>query len=234
VAREVISDLAMLERLAPPAGRDVLDIGCGGGQLVRALAARGARVVGVEVSEGQLAAAVAHDAGSGARYLIGRAEALPVTDASVDLAVFMRTLHHVPAHELLAALKEARRVLRAEGLVYVAEPLAEGDYFELLRLVEDEVEARAAAQAVLANAHEAGLERVVQVEYDAEMRVAGLQALHDRMAAVDPQRSAAFALHETELQEVFATLGDPGERPGERRFRQPMRAEVLRPVPASR
>ena len=53
-ARETITDAAMLERLAAPAGKDVVDIGCGGGGLVRELAALGANVTGIEVSEGQL------------------------------------------------------------------------------------------------------------------------------------------------------------------------------------
>jgi 2-polyprenyl-6-hydroxyphenyl methylase / 3-demethylubiquinone-9 3-methyltransferase len=57
------TDLSMLERLVEPAGKDVVDIGCGGGALVRDLTARGARVIGVEISEQQLAAAIARDRG---------------------------------------------------------------------------------------------------------------------------------------------------------------------------
>ena len=150
--RDLASDLAVLERLARPAGKDVVDIGCGSGVLVRQLAGLGARVVGVEISEQQLATAVASDGDAGARYIIGSGQQLPLADASVDLAVFMRTLHHVPPAELLDALREAGRVLRRDGLVYVAEPLAEGDYFELVSLVDDEREAREAAQAALREA----------------------------------------------------------------------------------
>jgi ubiquinone/menaquinone biosynthesis C-methylase UbiE len=134
LSREVMSDLDVLERLAGPSGKDVVDIGCGGGALVRALTARGARVTGVEISEGQLAPALANDDGSGARYVIGRAQALPLEDGSVDVAVFMRTLHHVPPGDLLDALRETRRVLRPGGVVFVAEPLAEGEFFELTRV----------------------------------------------------------------------------------------------------
>ena len=133
---------------------------------MRQLAGLGARVVGVEISEQQLATAVASDGDTGARYMIGSGQQLPLADASVDLAVFMRTLHHVPPAELLDALREAGRVLRRDGLVYVAEPLAEGDYFELVSLVDDEREAREAAQAALREAGRAGLEHVTAVEYD--------------------------------------------------------------------
>src|SRR2546421_460912 len=48
------STLDVLCDLVPPAGRTMVDVGCGDGALVRALAARGARAIGIEVSAGQL------------------------------------------------------------------------------------------------------------------------------------------------------------------------------------
>ncbi|MGH2930124.1 MAG: class I SAM-dependent methyltransferase, partial [Solirubrobacteraceae bacterium] len=211
----------MLERLAAPAGRDVVDVGCGDGALVRQLGARGDRLTGVEVSPGQLAQALAGDDGGGARYLVGRAEALPLADASVDLVVFMRTLHHVPPIQLVTALTEARRVLRLDGAAYVAEPLPEGSYFELTSLVEDEREVRGAAQAALERAQEAGLRRSTTVEYEVSLRIAGAEALRARTVSVDPQRAAIFDARRPEIEQAFARLGEPGERSGERCFTQP-------------
>ena len=229
LSRDVLSDLDVLDRLVQPAGKDVVDIGCGGGALVRALAARGARVTGVEISEEQLAAARRDDDGSG-RFVVGRAESLPLDDASLDAVVFMRSLHHVPPADLLGALREARRVLRGDGLVYVAEPLACGDFFELTRMVEDEVEVRAAAQRALDGALDAGLERVSTLEYDVRLCLAGLDALRARVVSVDPARASRFESRRSELAEAFARLGEAGERAGERCFRQPMRADLLRPL----
>jgi SAM-dependent methyltransferase len=230
VSREVVTDLEMLERLAEPAGKDVVDIGCGTGGLVRVLSAKGARVVGVEISESQLAAAVSHDRGAGACYLVGRAQRLPIDDASVDVAVFMRSLHHVPSLDLMRALLEARRVIRTDGIVYVAEPLAEGDYFELVSLVENEREARAAAQQALARASVDGLQRERTVEYDVAVALADLAMLRARIVSVDPDRAERFDARQAELAAAFATLGEAGENRGERRFLQPMRADVLRPA----
>jgi SAM-dependent methyltransferase len=227
LTRVVDTDLAVLERLVSPTGRDVVDIGCGGGGLVRALTGLGARVIGVEISERQLATAVARDGGSSARYLVGRGEDLPLDDRSVDVAVFMRTLHHVPAAEQPAALREAARVVRPGGSVYVVEPLAEGDYFELVSMVEDEVEVRAAAQRALGDAAQAGLERATIVEYDVAITIAGLAELRNRVVSVDPERAARFDVRAEELAASLARLGEPA---GDgRRFLQPMRADLLTP-----
>jgi hypothetical protein len=222
------TDTSILERLVAPAGKDVVDVGCGGGALVRELASAGARPVGVEISEEQLAGARARDDGGGARYLVGRAEALPLDDASADLVVFMRSLHHVPPQHLEAGLREARRVLRPDGAVYVAEPLAEGDFFALTSLVEDEVEVRRAAQAALADAERLGLERAVTVDYDVTVCLPDVEAFRARTVSVDPERASVFDARRAEIAAAFAQLGTPGERPGERCFTVPMRADVLR------
>jgi SAM-dependent methyltransferase len=226
--RELTTDIEMLERLTQPAGRDVVDIGCGGGALVRELTARGARVIGVEVSESQLAAARAQDDGRGARYVVGEAQRLPLDDSSVDVAVFMRTLHHVPEPSMRDALREAGRVVRTDGLVYVAEPLTEGDFFELVSLVEDELDVRRAAQDVLAGATAAGLERATTIDYDVQVRIRDLAMLRRRIVSVDPGRAAMFDVRREELADAFARLGEPGDHNGERCFVQPMRADVLR------
>jgi SAM-dependent methyltransferase len=228
VRREQTTDVSMLERLVAPDGKDVLDIGCGGGALVRELACRGARAIGLEVSQQQLGPALARDPDGRARYLVGRAQALPLPDASVDVAVFMRTLHHVPPADLRLTLAEARRVLRPGGAVYVAEPLAEGDFFALTSLVDDELEVREAAQAALAAAGPAGLDRVTTVDYDVRVSVPGLAGLRARMVSVDPARAAAFDARKARLAEAFERLGEDGEGEGEGCFLQPMRADVLR------
>jgi SAM-dependent methyltransferase len=229
MSRELATDISMLEHLVEPAGKDVVDIGCGGGGLVRELVRLGARVVGVEISEQQLASALARDHMVGARYLVGSGQELPLEDASIDLAVFMRTLHHVPAADLTRALREARRVLRPGGMVYVAEPQAEGDFYALTSLVEDELEVRQAAQSALAQAGLAGLERVSTVDYEVRICLADFEWLRRRIVSVDPERAAIFDARAADLAEAFGRLGEAGAQPGERCFIQPMRADVLHP-----
>jgi SAM-dependent methyltransferase len=226
------TDIEVLRRHVDFAGSDVLDVGCGHGRLVRDLTALGARVTGIEISEQQLAAARAADDGAGARYLVGRAESIPLADDSLDLVVFRASLHHVPIAQMLPALREARRVLRAGGHVYAAEPLASGDFYALVSIVDDEGDVRDAAQRALAHAETAGLTHVATEEYELEALVGGLDTLRRRMVAVDPARAAAFDAQRDELERRFGELGEPAE--DGRRFTEMMRAVVLRnPVEAN-
>jgi len=227
--RELTTDAAVMDRLVSPSGKDVLDVGCGDGALVRRLCTGGARATGIEISEDKLAIARGQDPVDVGRFLLGRAEKLPVADVSVDIVVFMRALHHVPIAQMPDALRESRRVLRHGGAVYVAEPLTEGDFFELTSLVEDEREVRRAVQDAIERAGEAALDRTGTVEYEVETRIGGVAAFQALLLRVDPDRARVIAEREREIASAFEQLGEPGTRPGERRFRQPMRVDILRP-----
>jgi hypothetical protein len=207
------ADIDVLADLVPLSGREVVDVGCGDGSLVRALAARGASVVGVEVSE----SAVARAQDGANRYVVGSADALPLPDGSVDVCVLMRSLHHVPADAMPRAFEEAARVLRPGGAMYVAEPVAAGEYFELVALVDDEREVRRLAQAAIASATALRHERTV--EYAVPLRVRSLEDLRERVVAADPARAERFAALEDELRARLAALKEDTA---------PMRADLLR------
>lgn len=221
------TDLAVLLELLDLDGGDVVDVGCGGGALVRALAERGARAIGVETSDGQLESARAQGGGPGVSYAVGRAEALPLAAGSVDAVVFMRSLHHVPVAGHGAALSEALRVLRPGGALYVAEPLPEGDYFALTSMIEDELAVRTAAQRTLAAAGVAGFRAAASRRYDVATVLSGPEAFRRRTVSVDPSRAAIFDQRAAEIARRFAELGEPAGDGG-RRLRQPMKADLLR------
>lgn len=225
MTRELTTDLEVLERLVSLAGRDVLDVGCGHGRFTRELAARGARAVGMEISEEQLGDARERSGPAPVRYVIGRGEALPLDEASMDVVMFMRSLHHVPRDAMAAALSEAGRVLRPGGVVYVAEPVAEGDYWELVRIVDDETEVRAAADAAIAAA--SGMAERCTHEYLVGT-LTTLAQLRSRIVDVNPARADVFEAHRLELEDAFERLGEPRE--GGRWFTQPMRADLLAPA----
>lgn len=102
--------------LGDVAGRDVLEIGCGAAPCARWLAARGARVVGLDVSAGMLAHAVAAMAGDDRRVplVLAGAEHLPFADASFDLVT--SAFGAIPfVADSARVMREAARVLRPGG-----------------------------------------------------------------------------------------------------------------------
>lgn len=216
----------VIAELVPLDGRRVVDVGCGKGVVTRKLAGLGAHVTGVEVEEAKLVTARAAEPVAGERYVEGRGEALPFPDAAVDVVVYHFSLHHVPVDCHDGALAEAARVLVPGGILFVAEPLAEGSFFELMRLVDDETEVRAAAQRTLARAPAAGFEPVAHRLYLQRRRYPDFAAVRAHSIAIDPSRAAIFDRKAEELERTFLSSGRV--EGGERVFDQPVRADVFR------
>jgi arsenite methyltransferase len=107
-----------------PAGAAVLDLGCGAG-MDAIIAARRAgpngTVVGLDFSAAMLARARA--AGGGVILAQADAEALPLRDASMDVALANGIFNLNPARE--AIFRELARVVRPGGTVYAAELVME-------------------------------------------------------------------------------------------------------------
>lgn len=94
----------------------ILDVGCGGGFLVNALAKAGHDVTGVDASPEALAVATAYDETKSAKYREGDATRLDLPDASFDVVSAMDLLEHVEDPRLV--VHELTRVLRPGGLCF--------------------------------------------------------------------------------------------------------------------
>jgi len=88
-----------------------LEVGCGTGHWLRAIADRASLLAGMDASAGMLAKA--RDAAAGERLVRARAEDLPWPDASFDRLFCINALHHFRDRARFFA--EARRVLRPGG-----------------------------------------------------------------------------------------------------------------------
>jgi len=146
----VDDELDVLAELVPIAGRDIVELGCGAARLARSLLERhpDSRVTGLEVDERQHAKNLASPQ-PGLTFVSGGAQAIPFPDACFDVALMLKSLHHVPMPLLAQALDEAARVLRPGGYLYVSEPIYDGPFNALIRLFNDEGVVRAAAQAAI-------------------------------------------------------------------------------------
>ncbi len=101
-------------------GREVLDVGCGGGILAEAMAAAGARVLGIDLAAKPLAVARLHAMETGAEgvdYREVAVEALAAErPASFDVVTCMEMLEHVP--DPASVVAACSRLVRPGGWVF--------------------------------------------------------------------------------------------------------------------
>lgn len=106
---------AMFERLGTLAGRDVLDLGCGIGDLTLHALQRGATLTALELSP-RLAEITRERAaalgGESCRVVVAPAEATGLPDGSFDVILGRWIIHHL---DVEAAAREVSRMLRPGG-----------------------------------------------------------------------------------------------------------------------
>ncbi len=108
--------LEWIERHTPLAGRDALDVGCGGGILAEAMARRGACVAGIDLAEKPLRVAQLHllESRLEVRYELATAEKYAGAHAGAfDVVTCMEMLEHVP--DPASAVAACARLLRPGG-----------------------------------------------------------------------------------------------------------------------
>jgi len=101
-------------------GKVVLDIASGEGYGSSLLAGRALRVYGVDISSEAIEHASKKYQAPNLKFLQGRADAIPLADSQVELAVSFETLEHHDLHDEM--MRELRRVLQADGLLIISTP----------------------------------------------------------------------------------------------------------------
>ncbi len=125
----------LIERAGITEAMKVLDLGCGSGAftvpIARAVGSEG-RVYALDIQPGmlrQLATKLAkpeNDSISNVKPILGSAHELPFADNSLDAVVMTTVLQETPNPG--ETLQEARRVLRAGGILAVTELFMDPDY----------------------------------------------------------------------------------------------------------
>ncbi|KQQ64508.1 methyltransferase domain-containing protein [Microbacterium sp. Leaf320] len=101
----------------------ILDIGAGGGDVCRMIAARlqrdglTAEITALDADERAIRWAAAHDGGSGVRYRRALSEELVAEGEQYDVVFSNHLLHHLTTQELQSLLLDSRRLVGEDGLV---------------------------------------------------------------------------------------------------------------------
>jgi len=222
----VDDEFDVLAELVPLAAQDIIELGCGAAQLARALLARhpDSRVTGLEVDARQHAKNLAAPQ-PGLAFEAAGAQAIPFPDARFDLALMLKSLHHVPLPLMAQALGEVARVLRPGGHLYVSEPVYGGPFNDVIRVFNDEGVVRAAAQAAVDTALQQGLwEQVAERRFEMPVNFKDFADFEQRMMR------PTFADHHIDAAKLAQTRSvfEPHASPEGAYFTRPMHVRLLR------
>jgi 2-polyprenyl-3-methyl-5-hydroxy-6-metoxy-1,4-benzoquinol methylase len=197
--------------LIGPGGKRILDIGCGEGELTRALARAGAEVTGIDPNEGRIerARAKADEEGVTATFEVGIGENLPYADDSFDVAVLSNSLHHVPAARMGATVAEAVRLVAPGGRLFAMEPVPRGPYFEVQSVWNDETKSRALALDALATVLSMGFRPTETVFYRTARRVPDCATYMARAASRHENKREILARKAPLIEEKFDANAEP-------------------------
>ena len=228
-----VEEIDLMAELIPMANLKVLELGCGAAWTTRLLVERlgAAAVTATEVDRIQHAKNLARSDLPGVTFRYGGAERIEDPDESYDLAVMLKSLHHVPVPLMGQALREIHRVLKPGGRLYCCEPVYWGEFNEIMRLIEDERAVREAAFAALQDAMRHGLfalER--EVFFVSEGVYADWPSFAARFLDVTHSERQIDSAQRARIRAAFeAHLTPAGAR-----FRKPHRVDLLRRLPVAR
>ena len=222
----ILNELQVLSDLVPLAGQHIIELGCGNARLARELLQvhPTSHVTGLEVDARQHAKNLAAPQAR-LSFVAAGAQDVPFPDASFDLALMLKSLHHVPLPLLDQALSEVARVLRPGGHLYVSEPVYDGPLNEIVRLFNDEGVVRAAAQAAVDRAVAHGpWQQVAERRFDMPVHYADFNEFEQRMMR---PTFADHALTDELIQRVAVAFA-PHCGPDGADFVRPMHVRLLR------
>jgi len=162
-AYRTATELEIMETLLPLKGRQVLELGCGRAWMTRRISElfHPTVIIATEVDRIQHESNLLIDDLPNVQFVYGGAQAIDLPDASMDLVLMLKSLHHVPPNLMETGLREIYRVLRPGGLAYISEPVYQGEFNDIMKLFHDERRVRQTAFDALQHSVDGGLFELV-------------------------------------------------------------------------
>jgi SAM-dependent methyltransferase len=226
------SDFEQISELLPLARARLLELGCGAAFTTRRLAERfpASEIIAMEVDRIQHEKNLLIPDLPNVQFQYGGAQSIDLPDESIDAAIMLKSLHHVPIADMDKAFTEIVRVLRPGGLLYISEPVYAGEFNDILRLFNDERAVRQAAFDATVRAVEQGkllLER--EIHFSSLSRFEGFAEFESRVLGAT---HSVFDVDAGLYDEVKARFLPHINDDGIAEFHNPTRVDLLRkPAP---
>jgi ubiquinone/menaquinone biosynthesis C-methylase UbiE len=123
--------------------KTILELGCGNASMTKIIAQNGLnrKIIACEVDIKQHEKNILLNIPN-IEFKLNGAQNIDLDDESVDAIFMFKSFHHIPYNLMKKALKEIKRVLKTNALVYISEPLFKGSQNELIAMFHDEEQVR--------------------------------------------------------------------------------------------
>jgi ubiquinone/menaquinone biosynthesis C-methylase UbiE len=223
----VLNEVRLMLETLPFDGATVLELGCGKAEKTRALAetGRAREIIALEVDQIQHARNLQLSDLPQVSFRQGGAEAIPLSDGSVDIVLMFKSLHHVPLASMDAAMAEIARVLKPGGSAWISEPVYAGELNEVFKLFHDEKVVREAAFTALQKAVDSGLlESQQQLFFNTRSFFESFDQFDQRMIQVTHSSHVLSPDLYRQVREKFS----PYLTPEGASFQNPQRVDLLK------
>jgi len=221
------TELEIMSSTLPLAGSHILELGCGRAWMTRQIAQQFSpeSIIATETDQIQHEKNLLIDDLPGVSFVYGSAASIDLPDASVDVVIMLKSLHHVPVDLLGQAIQEIARVLKPGSLAYISEPVYSGDLNEIMSLFNDErVVRQAAFDAVKQAVKQEILELKEQIFFNSPGHYRNFEHFEQRMLNVTHTQHQIDATLYAKIQQTFMRhMTDAGAD-----FLKPSRVDLLR------
>ena len=225
----ISSDFELIGKYLPVNNSDLIELGCGAAYTTRLIAEKFPinHLLALEVDT------IQHDKNCNISDLgnvtfdLAGMQSIPADDNSIDAIIMLKSLHHVPANLYPQGFAEALRVLKPGGLLYISEPVFDGEFNEIIRLFNDEQIVRQQAfDAIVTAVESRQFELVEEIHFLSESRfVNGFEDFNHRILGAT---HSDFNISE----DLFEIIKDKFEQhistDGSAFFHNPMRVDILK------
>ena len=136
--------LKKIQQFAELDNKHILEIGCGDGRITSMIVGKANTIIAIDPDVASIGEA--QETIPGADFRTGSGECLEFSDNCFDLVMFTLSLHHQDSQ---TALREAIKVLKAEGQILVLEPVNDGEIEQVCNLFRDESQKLLEAQKAI-------------------------------------------------------------------------------------
>jgi len=197
-----LKELDVFFKLVDWNGLQILDIGCGNGELPIAFSSRGGNVIGIESDPIQAKKNSTHDI-INVQFLYGSGHEIPFENNSFDSVVFSKSLHHVPVELMDKSIFEAIRVLRNNGFLFVLEPDVKGTFFELIRPFHDETYVRNQAIIALNNVANNYFKNLQEFYFTSKYSFKDFETFVNKMSSTTFNNISKESINNDKVNQIF-------------------------------